>query len=335
MSKKKYTLDEAIDFVTGGDISELSDLSDDSDCNEIEAYTNDVSSSSESDTDDDEEYNVPLAKLSSKEREVGTNEDNNVGTTSKAIHTLPMAEEGYYGERLYLHQFVFWTAVEDKTALQYFYQFFTPDLIALVANQTNLYSFQKKHQNIKTTTAEITSLIGIMMKMGIVKLPQYRLYWSQQLRYPPVADVMSCNRFQQLMENLHFINNDDIDKNDKLAKITPIINAVRDECIKVEPEEHHSVDEQIIPSKTKFSSIHEYNPKKPKKWGFNNLVRTGSSGFMYDFYIYQGKSGKESSDEENDYQHLQKSAQVVLLLLLLLLIYLTSVVICSNARVAC
>ena len=201
--------------------------------------------------------------------------------------------------------------VGDKTALQYFYQFFTPDLIALVANQTNLYSFRKKHQNIKTTTAEITSLIGIMMKMGIVQLPQYMLYWSHQLRYPPVADVMSRNRFQQLMENLHFVNNDDIDKNDKLAKITSIINAVRDECVKVEPEEYHSVDEQIIPSKTKFSSIRQYNQKKSKKWGFKNLVRAGSSGFMYDFYIYQGKSGKESSDEENDYQHLQKSAQVV------------------------
>ena len=66
---------------------------------------------------------------------------------------------------------------------------------------------------------------------------------------------MSRNRFQLLLENFYFVNNDEIDKNDKLAKITPIVDNVRNQCIEVEPEEYHSVDEQIIPSKTKFSSI--------------------------------------------------------------------------------
>jgi hypothetical protein len=77
--------------------------------------------------------------------------------------------------------------------------------------------------------------MGIMMKMGIVKLPQYRSYWSQQLRYPPIADMLPRNRFQQLVENLQ------TDKSDKLAKIRPVIIAVRNQCIKAEPEEYHSV----------------------------------------------------------------------------------------------
>ena len=66
---------------------------------------------------------------------------------------------------------------------------------------------------------------------------------------------MSRNRFQLLLEIFYFVNNDEIDKNDKLAKITPIVDIVRNQCIEVEPEEYHSVDEQIIPSKRKFSSI--------------------------------------------------------------------------------
>ena len=72
------------------------------------------------------------------------------------------------------------------------------------------------------------------------------------------------------------------------------------------------MDEQIIPSKTKCSSIRQYNPKKPKKWGFKNLVRAGSSGIMYDFFIYEGKSTANNNENDNtDYDHLQKSAQVV------------------------
>ena len=128
---------------------------------------------------------------------------------------------------------------------------------------------------------------------------------------PPVADVMSRNWFQLLLENLHFVNNDEIDKNYKLAKIRPIVDIVRNRCIEVEPEEYHSVDKQIVPSKTKFSSIRQYNPKKPKKWDFKNLVRAGSSGMMYDFFIYGGKPTINNGNDNTDYDHLQKSAQVV------------------------
>jgi hypothetical protein len=95
----------------------------------------------------------------------------------------------------------------------------------------------------------------------------------------------------------------------KLAKIQPVIDIFHEQCVKIKPEESHSVDEQIIPAKTKYSEIRQYNPQKPVKWGFKNLVRAGASGFMYDFYIYAGKDA--TMDENPDFKHLQKSAQVV------------------------
>ena len=143
--------------------------------------------------------------------------------------------------------------------------------------------------------------------MGIVKIPSYILYWSSNLRYGPIADVMPIKRFEQLKRSLHFVDNTTFDatKNDKLFKIRPMIEAIRDKCIKIEPEEFQSVDEQIIPSKTRRTKIRQYNPKKPKKWGFKNLVRAGASGFMYDFFLY---AGKNEPDPESG---LQKCAQVV------------------------
>ena len=109
------------------------------------------------------------------------------------------------------------------------------------------------------------------MKIGIVSLPSYKCYWSQQLQYSPVVDVTSSNQFQLHLENLHFVNNDEIDKNDKLTKIRPIVDIVCNQCIEFEPEEYHSTDKQIIPSKTKYSSIRQYNPKKKPK---NGALRT-------------------------------------------------------------
>ena len=153
------------------------------------------------------------------------------------------------------------------TPYQYFRKFFPDKIIIDVVEQTNLYSYQKKQK-----------ISGLQ-----------KCYWSQQLLYHYVADVMSRNRFQLLLENFHFVNNDEIDKNDKLAEIRPIVDIVCNQCIEIEPEEYHCVDEQIIPSKIKFSSIRQYNPKKHKKRGFKNLVRVGSSRVIYDFFIYEGK----------------------------------------------
>jgi len=145
--------------------------------------------------------------------------------------------------------------------------------------------------------------------MGVVNLPAYTLYWSNELRYASIANVMSLKRFEFLKRSLHVVNNNTFnpDDGDKLFKIRPLLEAVRNECIKVEPEECQSVDEQIIPSKTKRTKIRQYNPKKPKKWGFKNLVRAGASGFMYDFYLYAGKE----NDDNPEFQGLQKCAQVV------------------------
>ena len=93
-----------------------------------------------------------------------------------------------------------------------------------------------------------------------------------------------------------------------MIKIRPIINVLRNECVKTETEELHSVDEQMILSKTKFTKIKQENPKKTKTSELKNLFRSGSGGFMYEFYLY---SGKENTDDNAPYNHLQKSAQVV------------------------
>ncbi len=308
MNKKSYTTDEAIDFVTSGDVSELSDLSEDEEfeiSEEIMCIENTLESPEEMDTDEDD---LPLAQLA----DIPLVQDES--KSKESTHAVPKRTYRWRKKDTIDRDVSFTNNFTDPpeslhTPFEYFRMFFPAALDELIAEQTNLYSVQKYGKSVQTSAAEITTLVGMMMKMGIVKLPAYKLYWSQNLRYEPVANVMTKNRFQELMGDLHFVNNLEIDVNDKLAKVRPIISCVRDQCIKIQPEEFHSIDEQIIPSKTKFSQIRQYNPKKPKKWGFKNLVRAGSSGLMYDFFIYEGKG--TSTAEDSDYEHLAKSAQVV------------------------
>ncbi|KAJ8945544.1 hypothetical protein NQ318_020390 [Aromia moschata] len=74
---------------------------------------------------------------------------------------------------------------------------------------------------------------------------------------------------------------------DKLFKIRPFLEKVKERLLLVPKEEHLAVDEQIIPTKAR-SSIKQYNPKKPHKWGYKVFVLSGISGFSYDFDIFAG-----------------------------------------------
>ena len=134
----------------------------------------------------------------------------------------------------------------------------------------------------------------MQMMMGIVQLPMYEMYWANETRYAPIADVMTRNRYKALRRFLHVNDNslleDEANQKNKLFKIQPVIEHVRRNCREIEPENEQPIDEQIIPAKTAYSGIRQFNPKKTKKWGFKNFVRSGSSGIMYDFFLYQGSS---------------------------------------------
>ena len=101
-------------------------------------------------------------------------------------------------------------------------------------------------------------------------------------------------------ENVYVAHNTTKDKpenkNDKLFKIRPAIEAVRENSMAIETEPVHSLDEQIMPAETKQSGIHQYKPKKPKKWGFKMFVRASQSGMMYDFFLYAGKDSANKTD---------------------------------------
>ena len=217
MSRKKINVEDAIGFITGGDLSDLSDLSEESDFEELPGthFTDDENVSLE-----DEEDDVPTSSIQNKKQrneDLGGDELDFNQKNDAAPSKNPKFRWRKKDTLVKSHNFVqpFTEApFPEMTPYQYFRKFFPDEIITDVVEQTNLYSYLKKQNNIMTTEEEIRSLIGVRMKMGIVSLPSYKYYWSQQLRYSPVADVMSRNRFQLLLENLHFVNNDEIDKND-------------------------------------------------------------------------------------------------------------------------
>ena len=82
--------------------------------------------------------------------------------------------------------------------IDFFKLFWTDNITQNFVEQTNLYSVQEQGKNISTCAKEIEQFLGVHILMGIMKLPDYNLYWEAETRYPKIADVMSNKQFEQL-----------------------------------------------------------------------------------------------------------------------------------------
>ncbi|XP_018020808.1 piggyBac transposable element-derived protein 3-like [Hyalella azteca] len=182
------------------------------------------------------------------------------------------------------------------SATSFFNLIFDDALIDFIVQQTKLHALQKDGKEMRLENTDMKCFLGILLLTGIIKVPSYRTYWKKGLQLAAISDIMSRDKFEEIKRYIHFNDNtqqktrDDPDF-DKLFKIRPIIESIRTNCRKVSQEEHQVVDEQIIPTKARIS-LKQYNPKKPHKWGYKVISQAGSSGFVYDFEIYTGKSQK-------------------------------------------
>ncbi|KAM4552082.1 piggyBac transposable element-derived protein 1-like [Odontesthes bonariensis] len=159
----------------------------------------------------------------------------------------------------------------------YFDQFMDKSVFEHISHQSNLYAVMMNGPELKTTPAEMEQFIGLHILMTIVRMPSYRMYWQTATRYDPIATVMGRKRFDHLRTYIHMNDNTNMKQKgepgyDPLFKVRPVLEKVRANCLKVEPEENHAIDEQMIPFKGKIG-MKQYLKNKPQKWGIKVFTR--------------------------------------------------------------
>jgi len=155
---------------------------------------------------------------------------------------------------------------------------------AVTNNKHRRTSFRKLKP---ATTSEIKRVVGIILYMGICKLPNRRMYWGRQTSIPIISSSMPRNRFDELVAIP-----DGQDGYNRLHKIQPIIDHFRGKFTEIAvPETHQAIDEMMVPFKGHHGAK-MYMPKKPVKWGYKIWCRAGISGYVYDFEVIGGKDAK-------------------------------------------
>lgn len=286
MLQPERDADKILNIIERGNLSDLDDLS------------------------DDEDIDINLPQTSSRVRvgadvigpETG-NTDEVVEVSEPVDYTSSANDESFITPRdkirwrrsSFISPNIQWNEpdIEDSSIqmpIQYFKRYFTDDIFDKFALYTNMYALQKNISNFKySDTSEIQSLFGLHIMIGCLKFPRVHLYWDKALGLDIFLDTMSRDRFFQLRNNLHIVNLLEMPEplEDRIYKVRPVFDVVRQRCLELTLEENLCIDEQIVPFRGSLN-IKQYVKGKPTPWGVKIFVLCGKSGLAYDFIVYQG-----------------------------------------------
>lgn len=191
---------------------------------------------------------------------------------------------------------------QDSTPLDIFSLIVDDELLNFIVTETNRYADQCKavqpqqqfariNKWVPTNVQEIKKFLGLSIWMGLVPLGNLQSYWEStgiyQMNIP--QNIMSRNRFQILLKMLHFANNEDIQKGDRLGKIQPLIDIMERKFKALfYPAEDIVIDETLVPWRGRLI-FRQYIPNKTHRYGIKLFKLCSTNGYTWAMKVYAGK----------------------------------------------
>lgn len=207
--------------------------------------------------------------------------------------------------------------------------FLTDEFFDLLVVQTNLYAAQYKRDNpnlppnsratawIETTRNEMKKFLALALLMGIVRKPEVSDYWSTNplLKGSIFNNVMPRNRFQSILQFLHFADNSNYDatdpNHDRLYKVRPVIEYLVSKFkSNYIPEQHISIDEELLLWKGRLV-FKQYIPLKRARFGIKMFSLCETTGYLWKSYVYLGKEPVAATTDPQMVRRLGKSGAVI------------------------
>lgn len=201
--------------------------------------------------------------------------------------------------------------------IDYFNYYFDDIILDLIVEQSNLYCMQKTGKTLDLSVDELKTFLGMWIYMGITSLPSMRDYWKTESKVHQVADCMPVKRFQRIRACLHLSDNLDNSEeavHDRFRKVRPLLTHMQTKCRSLPQGSRDAVDEITIPYKGKFSSLKQYNPKKPIKFGFKFYGLADVTGMIYDILPSCGSTTFDRSNLTEEEEKMGVGAKAVIAL---------------------
>lgn len=174
----------------------------------------------------------------------------------------------------------------------YFSMYMDNSMFQTICDCTSIKYMLLRNKSLNLSLKETKYFFGISILMSLLKYPRIRMYWAKSTKVYSIASVMTRDRFFTIRNHIKVVVDGDISENfrksDKLWKVRPLLNKIRETCLSLPRENVVAVDEQMIPF-TGICGVKQFVRGKPNPEGLKNFVCATPSGLVLDFEIYQGK----------------------------------------------
>ena len=140
----------------------------------------------------------------------------------------------------------------------------------LIVEQSLLHARQCGNHSYETSIQEMRSLLGILLVSGYTKILRRRMNWelSTDTHNDAIASEMSRNRFLKCLRYLHFADNEQLDANDRYAKVRMLFTDLNQNWLLYFPQNSClSIDESMVPYFGR-NGIKQHIQGKPIRFGY-------------------------------------------------------------------
>ncbi|KRY45068.1 hypothetical protein T03_2831 [Trichinella britovi] len=85
--------------------------------------------------------------------------------------------------------------------------FATDPWLLAQTDKSTTYAAQNNNQRVHFSRHDIELFVGTLLKMGIIPMSRYQMYWSAKFRVGSITNRLTRNRFMETMRYLHFNDN--------------------------------------------------------------------------------------------------------------------------------
>ena len=147
------------------------------------------------------------------------------GKATTKQYTFPLPTQGYMGPDL----------GPLAAPLDAFRLFMHQEVISLMVDSTNDFGTTGQYRSRRWTPIdqeEFEVYIGIVILMGVVKMPSYKDYWDPEISQfaEMFKGKMTCERFGLIQTHLHCAPSTVDDSVDKVAKAAEFLRLLKKEC---------------------------------------------------------------------------------------------------------
>ncbi|KAG8226111.1 hypothetical protein J437_LFUL006741, partial [Ladona fulva] len=148
------------------------------------------------------------------------------------------------------------------------------------------------------TVREFQIFLGLLLHMGTIQLNRLNDYWRKGKLFDLkcFSNFMSRDRFQGILQALHFSKNPESDEpipKDRLYKIRPLIDLFHERMNDIySPRKELCVDESMVLWRGRLI-FRQYLKNKQHRHGLKVYMLTEPSGLVLKFIVYTGQADSE------------------------------------------